>query len=137
MTDDGPLLFDLCAVSELIDTRRDPGFEWWMRGIEPARITLSVMAVAAAHHAILRLPAIRRPAALPEAWEAFCERVTVLEVDGRIARRMGALRAGRGMTVSDAATAATAIVHDLPLVTLKDRFDGLDLRIIDPWNHGG
>ena len=61
-----------------------------------------------------------------------------LEVDGLIARRFAKLvttcRArGESPQVFDALIAATALVHDLPLLT-RDRgfevFDGLDLRLV-------
>jgi predicted nucleic acid-binding protein len=43
-------------------------------------------------------------------------------------------RAGRPLQVPDAQIAATAIEHNLTLVTRNGKdFDGLDLRILSPW----
>ncbi len=60
----------------------------------------------------------------------------VLPVDERIARRVAALHVPDPAPLRDALIGATALVHDITVVTrnLKDfqRFDDLD--VIDPWS---
>lgn len=60
----------------------------------------------------------------------------LLGIDAGIADRWGRLQAGAGRTLPaiDGLLAATALHHDLTLVTrnIKD-FAGLNLRLVDPW----
>ena len=60
----------------------------------------------------------------------------VLGVDAQIADRWGRLQAsaGRTLPVVDAMLAATALQHDLTLVTrnVKD-FEGLGVALVNPW----
>jgi predicted nucleic acid-binding protein len=60
----------------------------------------------------------------------------VLNVDTQVADRWGRLQgdAGRPLSAIDGLLAATALQHDLTLVTrnVKD-FKGLGLNIINPW----
>ncbi|PAT41978.1 type II toxin-antitoxin system VapC family toxin [Vandammella animalimorsus] len=60
----------------------------------------------------------------------------VLGVDAQIADRWGRLQAsaGRTLPVVDAMLAATALQHDLTLVTrnVKD-FEGLGVQLVNPW----
>ncbi|PJK09352.1 VapC toxin family PIN domain ribonuclease [Lysobacteraceae bacterium NML08-0793] len=60
----------------------------------------------------------------------------VLGVDAQVADRWGRLQAsaGRTLPVVDAMLAATALQHDLTLVTrnVKD-FEGLGVTLVNPW----
>ena len=59
----------------------------------------------------------------------------ILPVDDAVAERAAALHAVRTRPGNDALIAATALVHDLTLVTRNRRdFDGIaGLRQVDPW----
>ena len=62
----------------------------------------------------------------------FADRV--LPVDSAIARRWGELSAARSLPVIDTLIAATAIGHDLTLVTRNTRDVELTgVRFVDPW----
>jgi predicted nucleic acid-binding protein len=44
---------------------------------------------------------------------------------------------GKSAPVVDALLAATAIVHNLTLVTRNDKdFAGFPVKVLNPWNHG-
>jgi hypothetical protein len=60
----------------------------------------------------------------------------VLAVDARTADRWGRLQgsAGRPLPAIDSLLAATALQHDLTLVTRNTAdFDGLGVRLVNPW----
>ena len=59
----------------------------------------------------------------------------ILPVTGEVADQWGKMSADRSRPVADTLIAATALVHDLTLVTRNERdFVGLNLRLINPWN---
>jgi predicted nucleic acid-binding protein len=61
----------------------------------------------------------------------------LLDIDEAVADRWGRVQAtsGRTLPVIDGLLAATALQHDLSLVTRNTRdFEGLGVRLINPWN---
>lgn len=61
----------------------------------------------------------------------------LLDIDAAVTDRWGRLQAsaGRTLPVIDGLLAATALRHDLTLVTRNIRdFDGLGLRVVNPWD---
>jgi toxin FitB len=67
-------------------------------------------------------------------FQAFFATITVLVIDAPVILRAISLRQTRKMSLGDALIAATALVHDLPLVTRNTRdFAWIDgLTLIDP-----
>jgi toxin FitB len=60
----------------------------------------------------------------------------LLAIDAQVADRWGQVqaRAGRTLPAIDGLFAATALQHDLTMVTRNTRdFDGLAVRLINPW----
>lgn len=60
----------------------------------------------------------------------------LLDIDAQVADRWGRVQAsaGRSLPAIDGLLAATALQHDLTLVTRNTKdFAGLNLRLIDPW----
>ena len=63
----------------------------------------------------------------------FAERI--LPVDISVARLGGVLSADRGRPIVDTMIAATALIHDLTLVTRNTtHVQGLSLTILNPWD---
>lgn len=135
-------LIDTNVVSELIKTRPDPAVIAWLRSTDSSTLFLGAMVVGEVRFGIERLPQGMRRQALNgnfERWVVpyFADRV--LSVDYTIAMRWAVLRAetmraGRVLAVVDSLIAATAIVHEMSVVTRNVRdFRGLGIELINPW----
>jgi len=77
-----------------------------------------------------------RLTALEQQWlETVFERMNILWLDETVASQAIALRQERKMGLADAIIAATALVHDLPLVTrnIADFKHVARLKLIDPF----
>jgi len=137
-------VLDTNVVSELRKVRSgraDPGVATWAEQVPSVELFISAITIHELEHGVLLLER-SDPAqgALLRAWldqsvaAAFKSRV--LPVDERVARRAAALHVPDPAPFRDALIAATALVHDMTVVTrdLKDfqRFEGLDL--INPWS---
>ena len=78
-----------------------------------------------------------RLSGIERAWlETTFERMKVLSLDDAVSARAIALRRERRMDLADAIIAATAIVHNLPLVTRNEEdFQHVPgLRVINPFS---
>ena len=132
-------LLDTNVVSEIRKPERDARVESWLDGVPSADLYLSVLVVGEIRQGVerLRLRRDAKQADVIDAWLAtlttqFAERV--LPVTTAVAERWGALNASRPLPVVDGLLAATAIEHDLTLVTRDTRaVQGTGARVLDPW----
>ncbi len=133
-------LLDTNILSELRKgaSRATPQvWQWWL-GMENEELFLSVLTIGEIRKGIDRL-AIRDAARtlilerwLDELKSSYQERL--IEVDASIAEHWGRLQAVRPLPEVDALLAATALKHDLTLVTRNTAdFRGLDLRLLNPF----
>ena len=137
-------VLDTNIVSELRKVRRgkaNPGVASWAEQVPSAELFISAITIHELEHGVLLMER-SDPAqgALLREWldhsvtAAFKGRVLV--VDERVARRAAALHVPNPAPFRDALIGATAMVHDMAVVTrdLKDfeRFDELD--VINPWS---
>lgn len=112
-------------------------WKWWL-GMQDQEMFLSVMTLGEIRNGIDRLALRDKPQSLIlDRWLAglknnFNERV--LKITGDVAEGWGRLQTIRSLPVVDALIAATALHHDLALVTrnLPD-FEGLGLTLINPF----
>lgn len=116
----------------------DPNVAAFLEGLDSLDLYLSVLTVGEFQRGI----EIKRrddPAGadhiagwVGQAEQNFGDRI--LPVDEKVSRIWGALSADRSRPVVDTMIAATAIVHDLVLVTrnIKD-VKGIDMLVVDPW----
>ena len=126
-------LVDTNVVSELCRREPDAGVLAW--AATQTRLALSVITVEE-----IAFGLSRRPNPVLRAWfEGLRERHEVLPVSPAIAQRAGAMRGafaagGTVRTQVDMLIAATALVHQLPLVTrnLRD-FDGCGVPLLNPF----
>ena len=103
-------LLDTNAVSEITRPRPDPGFQAWMATVRPGDSYLSVLTVGELRRGIANL------------WG---------DMSGLARNR------GRAIAVVDGLIAATAIVHDLTVVTRNQwDFDPTECRMLCPWDQG-
>ena len=137
-------VLDTNIVSELRKVRSgkaNPGVASWAELVPSVELFISAITIHELEHGVLLMER-SDPAqgALLRAWVdqsvAAAFRSRVLPVDERIARRAAALHVPDPAPFRDALIGATALVHDMTVVTrdLKDfqRFDELD--VINPWS---
>jgi len=132
-------LINTNVISELRRNQPDANVAAWFERCAAQSLFLSVLTLGEIRKGIERLDDAKRRQILVD-WlhvelpTFFLGRV--LSVDAAVADRWGRLQsdAGRPLPAIDGLLAATALQHDLTLVTrnIKD-FQGLGLHIINPW----
>lgn len=136
-------LVDTNVLSEF-NRRGDPNplVKQWLEAADAASLYASVLTLAEIRFGVELLPPGKRRTQLEEwldrdlpAW--FGDRV--LAVDRSIADRWGVLRAqaqmkGRPLAVVDGLLAATALQHDLTVVSRNvSDFSAVGLTVVNPW----
>jgi len=135
-------LIDTNALSELRRRSPSPGVLDWFARRPPSTLYLSVLTLGEIRKGIEGVGDEIRRQALIDWLETdlpafFTGRI--LSIDGAVADRWGRLvaAAGRPLPAIDSLLAATALEHDLVLVTrnVKD-FSGLPVQVFNPWSNG-
>ena len=135
-------LVDTNVISEFVKTSPSPSVTLWFQNAVPDTLFASVMTIGEIRLDIENLPAGKRRTDLESwletglpAWFA----TNLLPVTPAIAHRWGKLtiqakRKGMMLSTADGLIAATALEHDLMLVTrnIKDFLD-LGLTVVNPW----
>lgn len=133
-------LLDTNILSEIRKgpARANPEVWRWWGGMAGQDMFLSVMTLGEIRNGIDRLAVRDKPQAMIlERWlvglkKSFSERV--LEITSEIADCWGRLQSIRSLPAVDALIAATAMHHDLTLVTRNEAdFEGLGLRVFNPF----
>lgn len=131
-------LVDTNVLSEARRSGGHPGVRQSLASIDPEDLYLSVLTIGELVKGVEKLPDGTRRREL-DAWvrqiqEHHADRI--LPVDLRVARLWGELcaRSARTLPAIDAMIAATALRHDLALMTrnVKD-FEGTGVRLVDPF----
>lgn len=136
-------LLDTTVVSEIRKSpqKADPHVRSWVASRAPSDLCLSAITILEIELGIARLSRRdHRQAAPLQAWfeddllPVFADRI--LPIDVAVARRAALMHVPDPRPERDALIAATAVVHDLTVVTrnVKD-FEPLDVAIIDPWQY--
>ena len=134
-------LVDTNVISETRKgTRCDPHVAAWAAGVDPNKLFISVLVLGEMRRGaeLLRRKHDIAQAASLDAWIAVTARDfgdRVLVVDDKIADAWGVFMARRPLPIVDGLLAATAIVHDLTLVTrnIKD-VHGTGVRTLNPFS---
>mgnify|MGYP001615212956 CR=1 FL=1 len=133
-------LIDTNVLSELRRKSPDPGVIAWFSQRPATTLHLSVLTLGEIRKGIEGVDDERRRQSLIDWLETdlptfFTSRIH--SVDGAVADRWGRLvaAAGRPLPAIDSLLAATALEHDLVLVTrnVKD-FSGLPVQVFNPWS---
>ena len=135
-------LLDTNVPSELTYPRPSPKVEQWLEMMDDEQLFFSVISLAEICKGIAKLPESKKRTQLEEWLDStlrpwFGERI--LPVTAPIAERMGRWAgegeaAGRTIKIADGLIAATAVEHDLTLVTRNVRdFEAFGVRILNPW----
>ena len=135
-------LLDTNVISELVKPRPDANVTAWIEATDESLLYLSVLTLGEIRCGISVLPQSRRRATL-EAWldknlrERFEERI--LTIDHEVADRWGLLTAaarnsGIALPVIDGLLAATALEHNLTLVTRDTgQIPSMGIAVFNPW----
>ena len=136
------VLIDTNVLSEARRLEPNRGIIEWLDSLDEDRAFISVISLAEIRRGVALMDKGRRRDALAE-WlthdlvERFAGRI--LAIDDRVAIAWGDLmaeakRRGIGLASMDGLLAATAVVHDLTLVTRNVRdFQDFELKLFDPW----
>lgn len=135
-------LIDTCVISDATQTRPSARVMDWLDMKSVESLFLSVISIGEIEQGIAHLGAGTRARKLT-AWlmEAILPRFEsrILGVDQAIAQRWGrmrgaAMRVGRPLVLVDSLIAATALEHELTIVTRNTKdFARLDSPLINPW----
>lgn len=139
-------LLDTNVISELVKPQPQPNVTAWIESTDESLLYLSVLTLGEIRRGIAALAQSRRRATL-EAWldkdlrARFEERI--LAIDQEVADRWGLLTAaarnsGIVLPVIDGLLAATALEHNLTLVT-KDigQIPSMGVAVFNPWDGKG
>lgn len=132
-------LVDTNALSELRRRVPDANVASWFARRPPTTLYLSVLTLGEIRKGIDGVSEPARRQALADWLEVdlplfFTGRI--LGIDAAVADRWGRLvaEAGRPVPAIDSLLAATALVHDLVLVTRNTRdFAGMPVQVFNPW----
>jgi predicted nucleic acid-binding protein len=132
-------LLDTNVISEIRKPVKDANVKAWFDQVESADLYLSVLVVGEVRQGIEQLVqrGDRSQATIFETWlivlkEQFADRL--LPISTTVAERWGSLNASQPLPVIDGLLAATAIEHDMTLVT-RDvaSLTTTGARLLDPW----
>lgn len=135
-------LLDTNCISELVHSKPEPRVLQWMDAADESLLYLSVLTLGEIRKGVAQLPQSKRRTQL-ETWlelelqARFSGRI--LFIDASVADRWGLLaaeakRKGRPLASVDGLLAATALHHNLTIVSRNvDDFAGTQVPILNPW----
>jgi predicted nucleic acid-binding protein len=135
-------LLDTNCISELIRPRPEPRVVEWLESTDEGLLYLSVLTIGEIRKGVALLAQSRRRTRL-ETWlevdlhVRFSGRILPIEVV--VADRWGLLaaeakRKGKPLSVIDGLLAATALEHNLTMVSRNDGdFANTNLTVLNPW----
>lgn len=138
-------LLDANVISELVKARPHPKVAAWVESIEETLLYLSVLTLGEIRRGIAALDKPARRARLA-AWLETDLRPRlagrILPIDEAVADRWGAITGsaavrGKPLPVIDGLLAATALHHNLTLVTRNESdVAGTGIVVFNPWHNG-
>jgi predicted nucleic acid-binding protein len=135
-------LLDTNCISELVRTKPEPRVLAWMEAADEGVLHLSVLSLGEIRKGVAGLPQSRRRTQL-ETWleldlqSRFAGRI--LPIDAPVADRWGVLsaeakRKGRVLSAIDGLLAATALHHNLTIVSRNvSDFASTQVPVLNPW----
>lgn len=135
-------LLDTNCISEIVRSKPEPRLLDWMQAVDESLLFLSVLTLGEIRKGVAGLPQGKRRTQL-ETWleidlqARFSGRI--LSIDGPIADRWGVLsgeakRKGRALSAIDGLLAATALYHNLTIVSRNvTDFASTPASVLNPW----
>lgn len=140
------IVLDTHVVSALMRRDPNPKVVAWLDGLPAESVWTTAITVFEVQFGLAVMTPGRRRRQLEEAFARALEEDLehrILPVDQSAAQSAGAMaakrrRAGRPVEIRDALIAGIVAARKASLATHNTRhFDGLDLRLIDPWSDQG
>ena len=135
-------LLDANCISEAVRVRPDPNVENWVRAVDQDLLYLSVLTLGELRKGLAGLAQGKRRTRL-ETWLEVELQVRfsgrILSIDAGVADRWGLLEAdakrkGKPLSTIDGLLAATAVHHNLTIVTRNVAdFNGISVPVLNPW----
>lgn len=130
-------LLDTNIVSDV--QRRLPKPTEWLASVDPTSVSLSVITLGEIERGIVKLRKVdSEKATRLDLWLRALRRDNadrILAVTEDVALAWGRITAGRTRGSADTLIAATALVHDLILVTRNvTDFDDTGVTVLNPWD---
>ena len=133
-------LLDTNVISELRKSNADANVVTWAKKIPTNELYLSSITILEIEMGILRVE--RKDKTQGLALRAWIENTVIpefkdrtLNVDIYVARTCAQLHVPNPKSERDALIGATALVHNMPIVTRNTKdFEGMNLRLINPWD---
>lgn len=135
-------LLDTNCISEAVRANPEPRVLAWLEAADESLLYLSVLTLGEIRKGLAALPQGRRRTRL-EAWLEVELRARfsgrILSIDAEVADRWGLLAAdargqGKGLSVIDGLLAATALHHNLTIVSRNiSDFSSLPVAVLNPW----
>ena len=135
-------LLDTNCISELVKPKPEPRVVEWMEAADEAMLYLSVLTVGEIRKGLAGIPQSKRRTRL-ETWlevdlqARFAGRI--MPIDAAVADRWGVIaagakRSGKGLSVIDGLLAATALHHNLTIVSRNaSDFTNAQVQVLNPW----
>ena len=135
-------LVDTNCISEVVRVKPEPRVLAWIEAADESLLYLSVLTLGEIKKGVVALPQSRRRSRL-ETWleielqARFSGRI--LPIDVAVADRWGLLAAnakasGRPLSTTDGLLAATAIHHNLTIVSRNvSDFSRVPVQVLNPW----
>ncbi len=131
-------LLDTNVVSETRKLHMNDRVRAFLTEMDASSLYISVLTVGELRKGVeIKRRSDSDAATLLNSWvdgleQSFADRIVA--IDTPIARRWGALSSDRSRPVIDTLIAATALVHDMVLVTRNTKdLDGIGVPLHDPW----
>lgn len=136
------MLLDTCVLSELVKPIPDSRVIDFFNHLNDEQVVLSSITLAELHRGIARLPPSKRQLELTRWLDGIEQQYAkhILDFDRTTARLWGQLtstaqRQGKSLSFMDSMIAATAIQHQLSLVTRNiTDFQYCNIPLINPWD---
>ena len=135
-------LFDTNVISELVSKRPNEHVITWIDGVDDRLVYLSVITIGEIKQGIEKLPNSQRTHTLnnwlnEDLLIRFDGKILTIDISviftwGKLVAKLG--NQGRALSAIDSLIAATALHHDLRLVTRNEKdFEGTGVVVINPW----